>query len=112
MSPFDITSGTPIILYLQNPKEKIWGVLITLLPSGIVLRGIDLNTFDDWMRQEATGDEPMIGLCTIFYPMSRLERMERDETIGPAVSYSDRFAVAVGRTVHQALGFAPNDRES
>ena len=42
MSPFDIGSGTPIILYLQNPKEKIWGVLITLLPSGIVVRGIDL----------------------------------------------------------------------
>jgi hypothetical protein len=111
-SPFDIVAGTPIVLYLQNPKEKIWGVLVSLLSSGVVVRGIDLATFDDWMRQEAHGEEPLIGLSTIFYPMSRLERMERDETVGGAIGYCDRFAAAVGRTVHQALGFVPPDRDS
>ena len=112
MSPFDIVAGTPIILYLQGPKEKVWGVLIGLLPSGVVLRGIDLVAFDDWMRQEAHGEEPLLGLSTLFYPMSRLERLERDETVGGATGYCDRFAAATGRTVQQALGFPAGSRES
>lgn len=111
MTPFDVVAGTPVILYLQNPKEKMWGLLIGLLPSGIVVRGIDLVAFEDWMRQEAHGDEALIGLTTVFFPMGRVERMEKDETVGAAVAYADRFAVTVGRTVQQALGFV-RDRES
>jgi hypothetical protein len=112
MSPFEIVSGTPVILYLQNPKEKMWGILLSLLPNGVVIRGIDLVAFDDWMRQEANGTDVLIGLTTVFYPLTRIERMERDETVGAAVSYSERFAHSVGRTVQQALGFAANDPES
>ena len=111
MTPFDLVPGTPVILYLQGPKEKMWGILISLLPSGVIIRGIDLVAFEDWMRQEAHGDEALLGLTTSFFPMNRVERMERDETVGAAVSYSDRFAVAVGRTVQQAVGMA-RDRES
>jgi len=72
-------AGTPIILYLQAPKEKVWGILISLSPAGVVLRGLDLVVFDDWMRQEAHGEEASLGLATIFYPMSRVVRMERDD---------------------------------
>ena len=66
MSPFDLTEGTPVVLYLQSPKEKIWGLLLSLGPAGIVIRGIDLAAFDDWMRQEARGDELLLGLTTLF----------------------------------------------
>ena len=72
-----------MILYLQCPKEKIWGLLVSLGTAGVVVRGIDLVAFDDWMRQEARGEEPVLGLSTVFYPMHRVERMERDETMGP-----------------------------
>jgi hypothetical protein len=109
---FDIVPGTPIVLYLQNPREKVWGLLLSLLPSGIMMRGIDLAAFEDWMRQEATGDENLLGLTTLFYPMSRVERMERDETVGPAISHAERFATTVGRTVQQAIGFGGPDKES
>jgi hypothetical protein len=112
MSPFAIAEGTPVILYLQSPKEKVWGILLALLPSGVMLRGLDLVAFDDWMRQEAHGEEPLIGLSTLFYPMTRVERLERDETVGAAVSYAERFAVTVGRTVQQTIGFAAPDKES
>jgi hypothetical protein len=37
--------------------------------------------------------------------MGRLERMERDESLGPMASYADRFFRAVGRSVHDAAGF-------
>ena len=101
---FDLTRGVPVILYLQAPKEKIWGILVSLSPSGVVVRGLDLVVFDEWMRQEARGEEAGLGLATIFYPMGRLERMERDESLGPLASYADRFYRAVGRSVHDAAG--------
>lgn len=103
----DLTGGTPVILYLQAPKEKIWGILVSLSPAGVVVRGLDLVVFDEWMRQEARGEEAGLGLATIFYPMGRLERMERDETVGPLASYADRFHREVGRTVFDAAGLGP-----
>ena len=109
MSPFDLTAGSPVVLYLHEPKEKIWGLLISISAPGIVVRGIDLAVFDDWMRQEARGAEPLIGLVTSFYPIHRLERMERDETIGPLLSYADRFELEVGKPVLAASGLLPTD---
>jgi hypothetical protein len=97
--------GTPVVLYLQTPKEKVWGLLIGLELSGVVVRGLDLQTFDDWVRQEARRDDPELGPFTLFYPMHRVERIERDESVGPIPGYADRFAREVGRTVEQVLGF-------
>lgn len=100
----DLGAGTPVILYLQAPKEKVWGLLLSLSPAGVVVRGLDLVVFDDWMRQEARGEDAGLGLATIFYPMYRLERIERDETMGTLSSYADRFQREVGRTVLEAAG--------
>jgi hypothetical protein len=100
----DLGAGTPVILYLQAPKEKVWGLLLSLSPAGVVVRGLDLVVFDDWMRQEARGEDAGLGLATIFYPMYRLERMERDETVGTLSSYADRFRREVGRTVLEVAG--------
>jgi hypothetical protein len=107
MLPYSLPEGSTVVVYLQGPKEKVWGVLVSLNASGVVLRGIDLATFDDWMRQEARGDEELIGLTTIFYPMHRVIRLERDETVGPLTSYADRFAREVGRSVGAVLGLEP-----
>ena len=99
-----LSAGDPVIVYLQVPKEKVWGLLVSLGTAGVVVRCIDLVAFDDWMRQEARKDEPYLGLSTVFYPMNRVERMERDQTTGPVLSYSDRFAREVGRSVRQVIG--------
>ena len=96
--------GTPVILYLQNPKEKVWGLLISLEAPGVEVRGLDLQAFDDWMRQEARQADRDLGPCTLFYPMHRIERVERDETVGPVLGYADRFAREVGQTPRQILG--------
>jgi hypothetical protein len=105
MSAFELRAGQPVVLYLHSPKEKIWGLLLSIQTAGILVRGLDLEVFDDWMRQEAHQDEPMIGLNTIFYPMGRVERLEHDESYGPLVSYADRFASEVGKSVGEVLGF-------
>ena len=99
-----LSAGDAVIVYLQLPKEKMWGLLVSLGTAGVVVRCIDLATFDDWMRQEARQDEPYLGLSTVFYPMNRVERMERDQTMGPVISYADRFAREVGRTVRAVIG--------
>jgi hypothetical protein len=108
LAALELAADAPVVLYLQSPKEKIWGLLLSVGTAGIVLRGIDLVIFDDWMRQEARGNERVLGLSTIFYPMHRVERMERDETIGPIISYADRFARESGRTVLEAVGVVPS----
>jgi hypothetical protein len=104
MEAFGLEPGTPIVIYLHSPKEKVWGLLVSLSTAGVIVHGLDLVTFDEWMRQEARGEEPLIGLCTIFYPMARLERLERDDALGTLPSYVQRFELEVGRTVFEVLG--------
>lgn len=96
---------SPVIVSLQNPKEKIWGVLLSLNTSGVTLRGIDLNSFEDWSRQVAAGEE-MMGLSTVFVPMHRVERVLLDETQGRVSSCADTFTARVGKTVHRYLNLA------
>jgi hypothetical protein len=111
MSDFALGEGSPVVLYLREPKEKVWGILVSMATAGIVVRGLDLAVFDDWMRQEARQDDDvLIGLTTLFYPMNRIERMERDETVGPLTSYADRFTREVGRTVLDAARGRGEDR--
>ena len=71
---------------------------------------MDLTTFEDWLRQERRREEPILGLLTLFYPMSRLERLEKDEDLGPVESCATRFAREVGRTVTEVLGLEPDPR--
>ncbi|MCU0242996.1 MAG: hypothetical protein MUF51_11305 [Vicinamibacteria bacterium] len=94
----------PVVLHLQNPKEKFWGVLIDAAAAGVLVRGVDLAIFDDWLRQEARNEERALGPTTMFYPLWRVERMELDERVGMVASCSDRFEAVVGRPVHAVLG--------
>jgi hypothetical protein len=94
--------GTPVIVYLHSPKEKVWGLVLAIDPAGVVVRGLDLAIFDAWMRQEARGEETLLGPTTLFYPLWRLERIEVDETVGPVPAYADRFRAQTGRSVQAA----------
>jgi len=105
-----LAPGAPVLVYLQSPREKVFGILVSLLPAGVVVRGIDLAAFEDWMRQEARGDEPGLGLVTLFYPMGRLERVERDETMGGLEGLADRFRRTTGRSVLEAAGLSSRRR--
>ena len=40
-----------VVVSLHTPREKIWGELMALSIAGITVRGIDLNSFDDFVRQ-------------------------------------------------------------
>jgi hypothetical protein len=106
MSSGSFEPGTPVLVYLHSPREKVMGVLVSLHAGGVVVRGIDLAAFDDWLRQEARGEEPGLGLVTLFYPMNRVERVERDETVGGLEGFADRFRRETGKTLLAAAGFS------
>ncbi len=105
MSALEFAAGTPVLIYLHTPREKVFGVLLALQPAGVAVRGIDLAVFDDFLRQEARR-ETGLGLVTLFYPMSRVERMERDETVGGLEGIADRFRRETGRSIQAAAGLS------
>jgi hypothetical protein len=109
VTPRGFDPGTPVLLYLHSPREKVFGMLIALQPAGVALRGIDLAAFDDWLRQEARGEKGL-GLVTLFYPMNRVERVERDETVGGLEGMADRFRRETGRSVLEAAGLSSRKR--
>ncbi len=92
-----------IIVNLVNPKEKFFGVLTALSPAGMTLRAINLDSFEDWLRQIAHQDEPNLDLITMFVPLFRVERIFLDEPSGSIKSYSQRFEEVVGRPVREYL---------
>ncbi|HXG67562.1 MAG TPA: hypothetical protein VNO70_20840 [Blastocatellia bacterium] len=97
-----IEPGATVVVYLHSPREKLWGVLKELNAAGVFMRGIDLNTFDDWTQMVARG-ERNIGLTHVFLPMWRVERVNLDETIDDIPSLADRFFERVGLTVNEYL---------
>lgn len=98
---FDVSSL--VILNLVNPREKFFGVLSALSPAGITVRAINLDSFEDWLRQIAREDEPNLGLITMFVPLFRVERIFLDEPSGAIKSYAQRFEDVVGMTLQEYL---------
>jgi len=93
-----------VILNLVNPKEKFFGVLRALSAAGVTVRAINLDSFDDWIRQIARGEEQEIVMITMFVPLFRVERIFLDEAAGAIRSYSQRFEEVVGLSVADYLG--------
>ena len=92
-----------IVLSLHTPKEKLWGALVSMNSSGVTVRGIDLNSFDDFIRQVLDPDGERIGLPTLFFPMQRVERIALDEPHGSIPSLAERFEQRVGRSLRDYL---------
>ncbi|MFQ5724140.1 MAG: hypothetical protein ACE5G6_06570 [Terriglobia bacterium] len=92
-----------VIVSLHDPKERVWGQLVSLTQAGVTLRGIDLNSFDDFIRQVKSDAEDLVGLATIFYPMQRVERIALDEPQGSIPSLSQTFERQVGRSLFEYL---------
>jgi len=100
----DITPGSPILAYLRDPQEKLWGVLRRLDAAGAVLEGIDLGSFDDWVSQVERNEESVVGPSVLFVPMIRVEKILLDRSSGELPSLSDRFTRRTGRSIRDVLG--------
>lgn len=92
-----------VVVSLHSPKEKIWGELLGINPSGVTLRGIDLNSFDHFVSQINDPQGDRTGLPTVFFPMNRVERVSLDEPSGSIPSMSEVFARKAGRSLADYL---------
>jgi hypothetical protein len=92
-----------VVVSLHSPKEKVWGELLAINTAGITMRGVDLNSFDHFVRQINEPHGERIGLSTVFFPMTRVERVALDEPSGSIPSMNELFARKVGRSLTEYL---------
>jgi hypothetical protein len=95
-------AGAMVLLTLNSPREKFWGVLLNLSSAGISLRGLDLNSFEDFVHLVRAG-EPA-SPAAVFFPMHRVDRMEADEHNGDIPSLRERFQEKTGRPLAYLFG--------
>ena len=98
-----ICENSLVVVHCGNPREKMWGVVVRLDAVGLVLRGLDLESVEDWIRQERAGSDKLIGPTTFFVPMHRVLRIDLDDDAPVVKSYHNRFATACGRDALEAL---------
>jgi hypothetical protein len=98
-----VDNGSLVVLHCANPREKMWGLILRLDELGVVLRGLELASVEDWFRQLKSDEEVFLGPTTFFLPMHRIQRIDLDES-GPAVvSFGDRFRTDTGRDIRDEL---------
>lgn len=103
MSKIRIEPGALVILVLHSPREKCWGILDEITQAGVFLRGLDLNSFDDWLRS-VLHDEPFAGLNDLFFPMWRIERVTRDERSAGIPSLGEQAEQRTGHSLTDLFG--------
>jgi hypothetical protein len=93
-----IQTDDVVTIILQNPREKIWGVLREVNQTGVFVRGIDLNIFDDFVRAIAN-DETFYGLSEQFFPLWRVEKIVRDDANGDVPALGEQFQQRTGKQI-------------
>ncbi|HEY9500661.1 MAG TPA: hypothetical protein VIR01_03390 [Pyrinomonadaceae bacterium] len=98
----EFRKGTPILIVLQSPREKCWGVLDDITTAGVFLRGLDLNAFDEWIHA-IVHDEATVGLGSLFFPMWRVEKVAMDESLAGIPSLADQVEQRTGRKLEDLV---------
>ena len=90
-------AGTVVLVTLNTPREKFFGSLLEISPAGLSIRGIDLNSLEDF-AQQIRAEEPVTA-GSVFFPMHRVERIEVDARSGDIPSLRERFEAKAGRSL-------------
>ena len=93
-----IETGEVVVIVLQNPREKVLGVVEEISQTGVFVRCIDLNYFDEWVKA-INNEEPVLPMQDSFYPMWRIERITRDASTEGIPSMAEQFASRTGREI-------------
>jgi len=91
-SPF--VPGCIVVVTLGNPRDKFWGMILSLAPEGLSMRGIELAGFEDFVLMVKAGDQ--FSPAVVFFPMHRIERIELDLADGNLPSLAQRFSAKTG----------------
>jgi hypothetical protein len=93
--------GSIVVLSLVSPREKFWGTLLQISPSGISLRGLDLGSFEGVLSMIREGEQG--APLEVFFPMHRVERMEADDDTSGIPSVQQRFEKVTGHDARRFL---------
>ena len=96
--------GAVVIVTLSTPREKFWGMILSLAAEGLSLSGAELASFEDLTLMVKNG-EPFTP-AVVFFPMHRIERVELDSPDGSLPSLSQRFVAKTG--LEPSVALAPN----
>jgi hypothetical protein len=100
--------GAMVVVTLGNPRDKFWGMILSLAPEGLSMSGIELASFEDLVVMVKDGES--FTPAVVFFPMQRIERIELDLPDGSLPSLSQRFLTKTGLDPAVALGSALADR--
>jgi hypothetical protein len=92
-------AGQLVLVTLYNPREKFWGLMLALDPAGVSLRGVDLQSLDDFTALVKSGEAATASV--VFFPMHRVQRIEEDNRSGELPSLAEQFRVNTGVDVHK-----------
>lgn len=101
VSPF--APGALVILYLREPREKVWGIMTGLDATGVALRGLDLESFADWLRGLSGHDDAGVSPSSVFYPLRRVEKILMDEEAHGIPSFSRQCVMRTGEVPERLL---------
>jgi len=89
-----LAPGTLVLVTLNSPREKFWGAVLALGAAGVSLRGIDLQSLENFIQLVKSGEAATAGL--VFFPMHRVERIEADDRNGEFPSLAEQFRSKTG----------------
>ena len=92
----EFAAGAVVLVSLNSPREKFWGAVLAISAAGVSLRGIELQSFEDFARQVKSGEQ--VTPNAVFFPMHRVERIELDQRNGDIPSMQDRFHSKTGQS--------------
>ena len=91
-----MSPGELVTVHLAGPREKFWGVLLSLSPAGATVRGVPLESFEDFLRQAGRAEAPLLGPVTAYFPAHRIDRVELDESSGAVEGLGARYRRVTG----------------
>ena len=95
--------GSLVVVSLHSPNERLVGRLIEIGSSGVTMRGLDLNAFDDWINDISNEEESGVRPSTIFFPLYRVEKIMLDEDRGRIPSLANTFLTKLGVSIDNHL---------
>src|SRR6202453_3758477 len=99
------SAGSMVVVTLGNPRDKFWGMILSLAPEGLSMSGAELASFEDLVLMVKDGDS--FTPAVVFFPMHRIERIELDLPDGGLPSLSQRFSAKTGRKPEDTLSRFP-----
>ena len=89
--------GSVVLATLGHPREKFWGMVLSIDSSGVAMRGLDLNSMDNFIQLIKSGEAATASV--VFFPMHRVERLELDIANGDIPSLGEQFLAKTGRSI-------------